>query len=140
MEFISKIVEINEGDTKIRLQMWDTAGSERYRAMTTNHYRSAVGALLVYDISNEESFNNLGYWLEELRKNLDPSALIALCANKVARPRGERAKSNLVLFMRLLNASCLQVFQNHIDEIRFIAVGRCTFSRAVDKLIVFVDS
>ena len=83
MEFISKIVEINEGDTKIRLQMWDTAGSERYRAMTTNHYRSAVGALLVYDISNEESFNNLGYWLEELRKNLDPSALIALCANKV---------------------------------------------------------
>jgi GTPase SAR1 family protein len=63
--------------------MWDTAGSERYRAMTTNHYRSAVGALLVYDISNEESFNNLYYWLEELRKNLDPTALIALCANKV---------------------------------------------------------
>lgn len=51
--------------------------------MTKNHYRNAVGALLVYDVSNEESFNNLSYWLEELRKNLDPFALIALCANKV---------------------------------------------------------
>jgi len=42
-----------------------------------------VGALLVYDVSNEESFNNLPYWLEELKRNLDPWALIALCANKV---------------------------------------------------------
>ena len=66
MEFISKVVEINEGASKIRLQMWDTAGSEKYRAMTTNHYRNAVGALLVYDVSCEESFHNLPYWLEQL--------------------------------------------------------------------------
>jgi GTPase SAR1 family protein len=65
------------------LQLWDTAGSEKYRAMTTNHYRNAVGALLVYDVSNEESFNNLDYWLEKLKENLDPYALIGLCANKV---------------------------------------------------------
>ena len=83
VEFISKIVEINEGNTKIRLQLWDTAGSEKYRAMTTNHYRNAVGALLVYDVSNEDSFNNLEYWLEKLKENLDPYALIGLCANKV---------------------------------------------------------
>ena len=51
--------------------------------MTVNHYRNAVGALLVYDISNEESFKNLNYWVEELKKNLDPFAIIALCANKV---------------------------------------------------------
>lgn len=51
--------------------------------MTCNHYRNAVGALLVYDISSEESFNNLTFWLEELKKNLDPFALIGLCANKV---------------------------------------------------------
>ena len=83
VEFISKIVEIDEGRTRIRLQMWDTAGQDKFRSMTTNHYRNAVGALLVYDISNEQSFNNLHYWLTELRKNLDPSAVIALCANKV---------------------------------------------------------
>ncbi len=51
--------------------------------MTVNHYRNAVGALLVYDVSNEESFKNLTYWVDELKKNLDPFAIIALCANKV---------------------------------------------------------
>jgi|APCry1669189665_1035243.scaffolds.fasta_scaffold49710_1 GTPase SAR1 family protein len=51
--------------------------------MTVNHYRNAVGALLVYDVSNEESFKNLSYWVDELKKNLDPFAIIALCANKV---------------------------------------------------------
>ena len=59
VEFISKLVELNDGDTRVRLQIWDTAGSEKYRSMTVNHYRNAVGALLVYDISNQESFNNL---------------------------------------------------------------------------------
>ena len=51
--------------------------------MTINHYRNALGALLVYDISNEESFRNLEYWVKELKAKLDPYALIALCANKV---------------------------------------------------------
>eukprot|EP00355_Strombidium_rassoulzadegani_P004643 CAMPEP_0168621196 /NCGR_PEP_ID=MMETSP0449_2-20121227/7557_1 /TAXON_ID=1082188 /ORGANISM="Strombidium rassoulzadegani, Strain ras09" /LENGTH=66 /DNA_ID=CAMNT_0008662283 /DNA_START=470 /DNA_END=670 /DNA_ORIENTATION=+ len=51
--------------------------------MTVNHFRNAVGAILVYDISNEESFNNLDYWLKLLKENLDPYALIALCPNKV---------------------------------------------------------
>ena len=76
-------MEINEGDNRIRLQLWDTAGSEKYRAMTCNHYRNAVGAILVYDISNEDSFNNLHFWLEELKANMDPYALIALVPNKV---------------------------------------------------------
>ena len=50
--------------------------------MTLSHYRNAVGAILVYDVSNEESYHNLEYWLKELRQKLDPYALIALCANK----------------------------------------------------------
>ena len=82
VEFVSKLLEINEGHSRVRLQLWDTAGSERYRAMTLSHYRNAVGAILVYDVSNEESFHNLEYWLKELRQKLDPYALIALCANK----------------------------------------------------------
>ena len=47
--------------------LWDTAGSEKYRAMTVNHYRNAVGALLVYDISNADSFRSLPYWVSELK-------------------------------------------------------------------------
>ena len=48
------------------------AGSERYRAITKGHYRKAVGALLIYDISNHESFTNLEYWVEQLREHGDP--------------------------------------------------------------------
>ena len=54
----------------ISAQIWDTAGSERYRCITTGHYRQAVGALLVFDISERESFNNLDYWLTQLRARL----------------------------------------------------------------------
>jgi GTPase SAR1 family protein len=74
---------LNEGQTRVRLQLWDTAGSEKYHSMTFNHYRNAVGAFLVYDITNEESFNNLSFWLDELKERLDPYAMIGLFANKV---------------------------------------------------------
>lgn len=58
------------------------AGSEKYRAITTGHYRNAVGAVLVYDITKEESFYNLNYWLDNLREYADPHIVIALIANK----------------------------------------------------------
>ena len=77
---------------KVRLQLWDTgryiciqiitAGSEKYRSITTGHYRNAVGAILVYDISNAESFYNLSNWLDELRNVVDDHTVIALMPNK----------------------------------------------------------
>jgi GTPase SAR1 family protein len=62
--------------------MNSVAGSEKYRAITTGHYRGAIGAVLVYDVSNEESFFNLGYWLENLRETADEHIVIALMPNK----------------------------------------------------------
>jgi GTPase SAR1 family protein len=58
------------------------AGSEKYRAITTGHYRNAVGAILVYDITSEESFMNLSYWLESIREAADEHVVIALMPNK----------------------------------------------------------
>lgn len=66
----------------ISAQIWDTAGSERYRCITTGHYRQAVGALLVFDITERESFNNLDYWLAQLRDNSNDQVQICLMANK----------------------------------------------------------
>lgn len=51
--------------------------------MSNSHFRNAVGALIVYDITNEESFINLTSWLEDLKSKLDPYAMIGLMANKV---------------------------------------------------------
>jgi len=58
------------------------AGCERYRAITTGHFRRAIGALLVYDITKQESFNNLQLWLNLVAEYADKDILIALVANK----------------------------------------------------------
>ncbi len=62
VDFRSKVV----GDQ--RLQIWDTAGQERYRALTGNYLRSADFVLLVYDITNRESFRSLTEWIEMVRQ------------------------------------------------------------------------
>ncbi len=50
---------------KLRLNVWDTAGQERFRTLTSSYYRGAQGVILVYDISNEQSFSNIETWLKE---------------------------------------------------------------------------
>jgi len=55
----------------VKAQIWDTAGQERYRAITKAYYRGAVGALLVYDITDRETFENLKRWLSEVQGHAD---------------------------------------------------------------------
>lgn len=52
----------------IKLQIWDTAGQERFRTLTTAYYRGAMGIILMYDITNLESFNHLSYWLRNIQE------------------------------------------------------------------------
>ena len=70
-------------DVNISAQIWDTSGSERYRSIVVGHYRAAVGAVLVFDLTDRESFDSLAHWLKELRENCDEHCLIALVANKI---------------------------------------------------------
>ncbi|KAF3333993.1 ras-related protein Rab2BV [Carex littledalei] len=80
VEFATRTVEI-EGKT-IKAQIWDTAGQERYRAITSAYYRGAVGALLVYDITKKQTFDNVQRWLRELRNHADSNIVIMLAGNK----------------------------------------------------------
>ena len=57
-----KIRTIELDGKKIKLQIWDTAGQERFRTITTAYYRGAMGIMLVYDITNEKSFENIKNW------------------------------------------------------------------------------
>mgnify|MGYP001049353069 CR=1 FL=1 len=61
VSFAAKTINLN--GKKIRLDIWDTAGQERFRAISKAYYRDAAGIILVYDISNMESFNDCNYWL-----------------------------------------------------------------------------
>lgn len=80
VEFGAKMVTIK--DTNIKLQIWDTAGQEAFQSITRSYYRSAAGALLVYDITSTESFENVAKWLEEARINGNPEMVLCLVANK----------------------------------------------------------
>ena len=70
-----------EGKT-VKAQIWDTAGQERYRAITSAYYRGAVGALLVYDITKRQTFDNALRWLRELRDHADSNIVIMMAGNK----------------------------------------------------------
>ena len=80
VEFATRSIQV---DAKtIKAQIWDTAGQERYRAITSAYYRGAVGALLVYDISKHQTYENVTRWLKELRDHADANIVIMLVGNK----------------------------------------------------------
>jgi small GTP-binding protein len=80
VEFDSTILNID--DRKVRLQIWDTAGQERFRAISKAYYRNAIGVLLVFDIADRKSFDELSTWLTDIRSLCDPNAIVQLIGNK----------------------------------------------------------
>ncbi len=61
-----KVKQLDVDDRKYKLTIWDTAGQERFRTLTSSYYRGAQGVILVYDVSNRESFEHLQNWVSEL--------------------------------------------------------------------------
>lgn len=67
---------------KIKCQLWDTAGCERFRSITKSYYRLAGIIILMFDLSKRESFSDLYYWIEEIRKHGNEETKILLIGNK----------------------------------------------------------
>lgn len=67
----------------VHLSIWDTAGQERFHALGPIYYRDADAALLVYDITDKESFNKVRKWVKELRKIVGTDIMIVIAGNKI---------------------------------------------------------
>jgi small GTP-binding protein len=80
VEFDSKVVQV--GDTKVKLNIWDTAGQEKFRSMTRAYFRSSAGVFLVFDVTNRTSFTNIDVWLKDAQKLTLPSSVKVLIGNK----------------------------------------------------------
>ncbi|XP_022919844.1 ras-related protein Rab-8A [Onthophagus taurus] len=80
IDFKQKIINLD--GVPIKLQIWDTAGQERFRTLTTAYYRGAMGILLMYDVTNLESFNHITYWLQNIEENASPHVVTVLAGNK----------------------------------------------------------
>jgi len=123
--FTNKVVSLD--DSKIRLQIWDTAGQERFRSVTHAYYRDAHALLLLYDVTNKTSFDNIRAWLGEIREYAQDDVVILLIGNKadagservVRREDGERlAREYDVTFMETSAKSGQNV------ELAFHAIAR----------------
>lgn len=69
-------------DTRVKLQIWDTAGHERFRAITSGYYRGAHGVVIVYDVASRSSFENVRYWADEVKKFAPAEVSRLLIGNK----------------------------------------------------------
>ena len=102
----------------IKLQIWDTAGQERFKNITASYYRGGNGILVVYDITDRESFNNLNSWLIEIEKSANKNVYKILIGNKcdleekraVTYQEGKDfADSNGMKFIETSAKTCQQV-------------------------------
>ncbi|XP_003743772.1 GTP-binding protein ypt2 [Galendromus occidentalis] len=80
IDFKQKIINLD--GTPVKLQIWDTAGQERFRTLTTAYYRGAMGILIMYDVTNMDSFNHLTYWFRNVEENASPDVVKVLVGNK----------------------------------------------------------
>uniref|UniRef100_A0A915I2Q5 CCDC174 alpha/beta GRSR domain-containing protein n=1 Tax=Romanomermis culicivorax TaxID=13658 RepID=A0A915I2Q5_ROMCU len=71
VDFYAKIIQVRP-DLRIKLQLWDTAGQEKFRSITRCYYRNSVGVFLVYDITRRESFEHITEWMHEAKLNVGP--------------------------------------------------------------------
>mmetsp|Transcript_21904 Transcript_21904/g.59977 ORF Transcript_21904/g.59977 Transcript_21904/m.59977 type:complete len:144 (+) Transcript_21904:54-485(+) len=77
-----KIRTIDMEGQKLKLQIWDTAGQERFKTITTAYYRGAMGILLVYDVTDEQSFNNIRNWMRQIQQHASDNVNKILIGNK----------------------------------------------------------
>ncbi|KAL4714044.1 hypothetical protein ACJJTC_008398 [Scirpophaga incertulas] len=131
IDFRNKVVTVD--GIKVKLQIWDTAGQERFRSVTHAYYRDAHALLLLYDVTNKSSFDNIRAWLGEIREYAQDDVVIMLLGNKsdsgleraVRREEGQRlAREYQVAFMETSAKTGLNV------EAAFAHVARSLVAKA----------
>ena len=83
------VKDVTFGNTTVKLNLWDTAGEEKYSALAPNYYRDAVGALIVFDVTEPASFDRVVSWVDELKQHAPEHCVLAIAANKIDKPDRE---------------------------------------------------
>ncbi|GFQ72738.1 ras-related protein Rab-3 [Trichonephila clavata] len=145
-----KVKTVFRQDKRVKLQIWDTAGQERYRTITTAYYRGAMGFILMYDVTNEESFNSVRDWVTQIKTYSWDNAQVVLVGNKcdmedervVSTERGKQlsdtlgleffetsAKENLnvkIVFERLVDIICDKMSESLDSDSNLVSASKGT--------------
>lgn len=146
--FLSKTLKV--GDHDVKLQIWDTGGSERYRAMAPMYFQNAQAAIIVYDITNSSSFNDVEVWLRELREKGPQDIIIALAGNKrdLADKRSVKtedaqrfaSKNQLHIFKETSALDGTNITEIFADVAKIIATGEATKPEIMESDLKILDS
>jgi len=82
LDYRLKNMTLKSGKT-VKLQIWDTAGQDRFRAITRNYYKGANGIILIYDVTNRQTFDNVKGWISQIREEANQNVLIYIVGNKI---------------------------------------------------------
>eukprot|EP00730_Choanoeca_flexa_P018478 TRINITY_DN8987_c0_g1_i2.p2 TRINITY_DN8987_c0_g1~~TRINITY_DN8987_c0_g1_i2.p2 ORF type:complete len:205 (+),score=51.50 TRINITY_DN8987_c0_g1_i2:203-817(+) len=109
---------VNVDDVTVKFEIWDTAGQERYHSLAPMYYRGAQAAIVVYDVTNTDTFGRAKNWVKELQRQANPNIVIALAGNKadLAAKRqvntdeaAQYAEENGLLFMETSAKTAMNV-------------------------------
>jgi small GTP-binding protein len=89
-----KSYSLTADDENVKLQIWDTAGQERFRSVSKAYFRNALGAVLVFDLTQKASFDELNMWINDLNTLCAPNACIILVGNKTDLPDDRTVSQN----------------------------------------------
>eukprot|EP01061_Rhynchopus_euleeides_P036298 TRINITY_DN611_c0_g3_i1.p2 TRINITY_DN611_c0_g3~~TRINITY_DN611_c0_g3_i1.p2 ORF type:complete len:214 (+),score=110.79 TRINITY_DN611_c0_g3_i1:355-996(+) len=136
VEFMNKSLEIEGRDVKV--QIWDTAGQERYRSVTRSYYKGAAGCLLVYDITNRDSYDAVEQWLQDAKNLAGQDVVVLLVGNKSDLGGSERRQVTHVEASTYAQQQGLMHFEtsaatgDFIEE-AFLKVARTVIMRQQDQ-------
>ena len=109
--FICKDIEVD--NEKIRLEIWDTAGQERYKSLTPMYFRYANIAIIVFDLTNKDSFEGVKYWMQTLEEKGEPDIFKVLVGNK----KDIRNKIQVTTILSGVSSPYDINLENEVDEI-----------------------
>ena len=82
LDYKLKSIKLDSGKV-IKVQLWDTAGQDKYRTIAKNYYKGSHGILLLYDVTKLSSFENIREWIQDIRQEVSEKAIIFLIGNKI---------------------------------------------------------
>ena len=108
-------------DTTVKFEIWDTAGQERYHSLAPMYYRGAQAAIVVYDITNQDTFGRAKNWVKELQRQASPNIVIALAGNKA-----DLSSKRMVEYEVLISLHCIDNEELGVQQFFFVFCFTCS--------------